>query len=519
MLMAILFRPRQMLTEHSTSCDGYEEEGHVSDLSLSGNHTFFPDHGAPGMSGTTAPNLEGGFMAIEVRKVSWWDTLRLQIFVTVPGAVWGLVAPNRIGVSLLSRWDAGQCTTRFLSDLRRKYRCDHLWVLFPFRRTLLVLNRETMDAVLASKENAADPFLKKLALSRFVPDALVISSGDEWSDRRPFNEKALGFFGRLHRHSDAFKEIVFREVDQLTAQRSGELRWPDFQTLGERISHQVILGSSQIKPEMATQLAHMATRSNWCFRHRRYFAAFYEQIERYLSRHRAFLKDPHAEQQPKGETVPTHCLMHESAALLEKDGSATELTQVPRQIGFWFFVLKDAVELHVARTLVLIAAHPEVQDRVRAEIRNVSTLTAPAIDGLQYLEACMHEQLRLWTPVPILLRRAVKSFSLRGEITIEAGQQILIHTGSYHRDSRVFGEITDQFSPDSVNKDFPPVYYFSQGHQSCAGQFLARFLIKATLASLLAGFQFELVGPRIEPGRIPYLYDHFKIVLRPLGDA
>lgn len=99
-------------------------------------------------------------MAIEVRKISWWDTLRLQRYVSVPAFLWGLVAPNRLFVSCLSRLNAGQSTIRFLGELREKYRCDHLWSWFPFGRTLLVLSRESMDAVLFSKENAADPTLK-----------------------------------------------------------------------------------------------------------------------------------------------------------------------------------------------------------------------------------------------------------------------------------------------------------------------------------------------------------------------
>jgi cytochrome P450 len=210
--------------------------------------------------------------------------------------------------------------------------------------------------------------------------------------------------------------------------------------------------------------------------------------------------------------------MHDSAKLLEQ-GGATSSTRVPTQIGFWFFVLKDAVELHAARTLALIAAHAEVQDRVREEIRKVPTLTADAIDGLQYLDACLGEQLRLWTPVPILLRRAVKSFSLADEITIDAGQQILMHTGFYHRDSRVFGETANEFSPDRLTTGFPPVYFFSGGLQSCAGQFLARFVLKATLARLLDRFRFELIGPSIGPGPVPYLYDHFKVKLRLLNDT
>jgi cytochrome P450 len=206
--------------------------------------------------------------------------------------------------------------------------------------------------------------------------------------------------------------------------------------------------------------------------------------------------------------------MHESAIAPLKDRSAAA-----SQIGFWLFVLKDAVELHVARTLALIAAHPEIQERVRREIRKAPTLTAQAVHGLHYLEACIEEQLRLWTPVPILLRRATKPFSLGGAIEIQENDQILMHTGYYHRDPRVFGKDTDKFSPDRVTPGRPPVYVFSGHRQSCAGEFLARFLLKAALAALLARFRFELVAPEITLGRIPYLYDHFKIELRPLADA
>jgi len=445
-------------------------------------------------------------MAIEVKKISLWDTLRLQLFVSVPAFLLGLVAANRWVLSYVSRRGAGRSTMRFFRDLRDKYRCDHLWVWFPgfpVGRTLLVFAPETMEAVLLSDANAADPFLKKRALSRFIPDALVISSGDEWRDRRDFNEKAL-YTGTLHPHHDAFKEIVFREAEHLTRQRAGELRWVDFQALGERISHQVILGTGEIRPELTVQLARMVRWSNVLLRHGSCFSAFYEQIERYLAR--------------KRPAASTACLMHESSALLES-GSAKGATRVPTQIGFWFFVLKDALELHVARTLALIAAHPEVQGRVRQEVRAAGTLTAEAIEGLHYLDACLREQLRLWTPVPMLLRRAVRSFSLRDEIPIEAGEQILIHAGFYHRDPRIFGGLADTFSPDATASGFPAGYFFSAHRQSCAGRSLVTFLLKATLASLLGRFRFELLGPAIEPGRIPYLYDHFSVELRTIPDA
>jgi len=453
-------------------------------------------------------------MAIEAKKISWWDMLRLQVFVSAPSFLWGLVAPNRLGVSLLCRLNAGP---KIFSGLREKYGSDHLWSWFPMHSTLLVLDPDSIDAVLQSNENAPDPVLKVRALSKFVPEGLIISNGDDWHDRRRFNEEVLDF-GHLHRDCDAFGEIVRHEVDQLTDQPLRALYWADFQELATKISHQVLLGAGHLDPTIAAQLAKMIRRSNLFLRHRRAFAAFYQAIAHYLARHRALVGRPGAELQGGGQTTPTHCLVHRSAELLES-GEATDSTRVPSQIGFWAFVLKDAVELHVARTLALIAAHPAVQDRVRREILSVPVMTAQAIDGMRFLEACVREQLRLWTPVPILLRRARTDFALRGRIPIKAEQQILIHTGFYHRDPGVFGGIADQFSPESVDERFPPIYYFSLHQRSCAGQFLARFLVQATLASLLAKRRFELVAPRIEPQRIPYLYNHFKIELRAVQDA
>jgi cytochrome P450 len=332
-------------------------------------------------------------------------------------------------------------------------------------------------------------------LSRFIPDALVISSGDEWRDRRRFNVKVLHTRMR-HPYRNAFRQIVLAEAAQSAG--AEELAWTDFQKLGERISHQVILGMAQLRPAMNGELARLTRCSNFLARDEQSFATFYRQLDQDL-------KSPAAD-----------CLMADSAAALKRR-QATDVTHVSSQIGFWFFVLKDAIELHVARTLALIAVHPDAQEHAREEIQRVGTATADAIERLKYLEACLLEQLRLWTPVPLLLRRALHAFPLRDVIPIAAEQQILIHAGFYHRDPRIFGARADRFRPDAIiadGKALPFVYAFSAGLQACAGRDLVTFVLKAALASLLSRFRFELVGPTIEPDHIPYLYDHFNVRLQ-----
>lgn len=424
-------------------------------------------------------------MSTNTRRASLWDTLRLQLFVALPSVFAGVVVPTRWYLAWRCRHGAGRWTMRFLAELREKYGCGQLWTWFPLRRTLLVLAPETFEAVLKSRDNAGDPRLKKRAVSSFAPGCLVVSSGTEWEERRPFNEAVLDL-GKLHRHHEAFRQVVAREVGQVVA---GELRFPQFQALGQRISQQVILGA--LRPDMGAQLARLLAGANLLSRDEKCFAAFHRELEGALS-------------QP-----PPACLAADAAA---RDAPATTL--VPSQMAFWMFVLKDAIELHVPRTLALIAAHPDAQARARAEVHGQATLTAEAVTSLGYLDACLREQLRLWTPVPLLLRRATTAFDLPEGVRVEREQQILMHAGFYHRDPQVFGEHADVFAPDAALGAFPETYFFSAHRQGCAGRSLVTFVMTATLAMLLARFRFELVGPAIDTARIPYLYDHFALTLR-----
>jgi cytochrome P450 len=452
-------------------------------------------------------------MRLESKTMSWWDMVRFHALITLPSGLLGFVVPNRLALSSFARWDLARIAARFIGSLQRKYECGHLWLWFPWARTLLVLERQSIDAILESRDNAADPWLKKTALSRFVPDALVISSGAAWLDRRPFNETVLGF-ARPLADADAFKGIVFDAVASWPAVRERRLRWSSFQQLAMHISHQAILGAGQVRPDITEELARMAYASNALLRRPRDFAAFFTQIKDQLQKHRR--TTPGSTSSGESDAAPHACLVHRAAGLLD-DGTATSLTCVPSQVAFWLFVLKDALELHVARTLALIAAHPDIQDRVRREVAQLPAIGGTVPGEMPLLEACIREQLRLWTPVPILLRRATGDFALRDAIAVKAEEQLLVLTGVYHRDAAVFGAAADRFAPEE--RAAAATYVFSAGHQSCAGQFLARFLLKATLAALLKSFRFELVRPPLQPERIPYTFDHFMIELRVVGDG
>lgn len=435
------------------------------------------------------------------KAISWWDTLCLQLIVGLPVVLWGLVAPQRLGVRVVVWLDWGRRTRAFLTALRRRYGCDYLLAWFPFswHRTLLVLDPLGIDALLAHEASSADPWLKKRALSRFVPDGVIISSGGPWCERRAMNEAVLAL-RRPHPQREQFARIAAAEVEQLLGDGRQSLGWADFQRLAERIAHQVLLGPGNVAPSASVQLARLARRANWLLRHRPAYAAFYSWLSQQLDKRSG------------GAGAAAQCPVGE-AARHTPTGAAGSPLGVPSQVGFWFFVLKDAIELHVARTLALLAIHPAAQERAGVEARPAALSAPEAIDGQNFLEACLLEQLRLWTPVPLLLRRALQGFPLRESVDALPGRQLLVHAAFHHRDARQFGPRADRFMPDAVS-DGPPLLVFSRHRQSCAGETLVRFVLKAVLAALLARARFTLVRPALQAGDLPLQIDHFALRLQ-----
>ncbi|HEX4985342.1 MAG TPA: cytochrome P450 [Burkholderiales bacterium] len=448
-------------------------------------------------------------MAVEAKKLGLWDSVRFLVTVVVPQLLRGSLAPSRFWLPILVRLNSGQWSAATINAFRRKYKCDRLWVHFVIQRTLLVLDGEGMAAVLNSDANQADPRLKAKSLRKLAPESVLISSGVNWRARRDFNEEVLDTPRRRHRHADAFIDVVFSEVDRLLdGCPEASLDWRDFRALARRISQQVLLGSECLRPELSTEVDHLVDRANWfflpvCILHPGYLASFYGKIRKALQDRNAL----------------SRCLLRQSAEQYPQPPEADRVA-VEDQVAFWVFVIRDALELHVTRTLALIAAHPQIQSRIRRDVAGASGNDLREAARLEFVECCVREQLRLWTPIPVLLRRVTDPFRLPDDdIDLVKGEQVMLYPGYYHRDPQVFGHLADQFCPEHAGAHLPPTYYFSDGRQRCAGQNLALLLVKFTLGALLAKYRFDLDGPKLDASCIPVLYDHFHVRFRATGEA
>ncbi len=143
-------------------------------------------------------------------------------------------------------------------------------------------------------------------------------------------------------------------------------------------------------------------------------------------------------------------------------------------------------------TLLLLAQHPEAQEKLQAEARAVlGTRQAAAEDyrALPFAHACFAEAMRLFPPVWTIARTAAEEYEWRG-FRVPRGSILLAPQWVLHRDPRFWPE-PERFHPDRFLQDpgetRPRFAYFpfAAGSRQCIGEGLAWMegvLVLATIA-------------------------------------
>ena len=155
----------------------------------------------------------------------------------------------------------------------------------------------------------------------------------------------------------------------------------------------------------------------------------------------------------------------------------------------------------------LLAAHPWAEARLHAELEEMlggNPPTAADLPRLTYLRRLVDEAMRLYPPLPIMVRRAVADDEVCGH-AIPRGSVVAVMPWVVHRHRRLWSDPDrfdpDRFSPDQVAARSRYAYLpFSVGPHICIGAALAMAEILSTMAVLAQRLRFRLVpGEVVEP--------------------
>lgn len=155
--------------------------------------------------------------------------------------------------------------------------------------------------------------------------------------------------------------------------------------------------------------------------------------------------------------------------------------------------------------LMLLAAHPEWQDRARAEVLEVcggdgaaATPDFDMISRMRTVSMVVQETLRLFPPSSFVVRETFRDMRL-GRLRAPKGTYLFVPVSTMHHDAAAWGPTALRFDParfrDGVAAacKHPQAFMpFGLGARTCLGQNLALVEVKTLLAVVLARFAFAL---------------------------
>ena len=128
-------------------------------------------------------------------------------------------------------------------------------------------------------------------------------------------------------------------------------------------------------------------------------------------------------------------------------GTRFDTAEMVDQVAIFFLAGHETSASALAWSLHLLATHPEAQERVAEEAR--SFMADPgfgALSRLRFTRDVFREALRLYPPVPMMVREAACPEEFRGR-AVRKGGQIVLSPWHLHRHERIW-DAPDDFDPD-----------------------------------------------------------------------
>jgi cytochrome P450 len=383
----------------------------------------------------------------------------------------------------------------------------------PMGKRILLLSRpDLIEQVLVTQANH---FIKHFGLRMYRPvlgNGLVTSEGTFWRRQRKLAAPAFQA-SQLARYAPDMVSAAERVVEQWRAhvppQEGQHVRdvHADMMRLTLEIASRTFFGAdASPSPEIVGDAMHVSLRAidarfsrlvpipDW----------FPTPANVRLKRSKRVIDDIVAgivaRRRESGATSPAG---HDDllSALLrardEDDGSGMSDAQLLDEVRTIFLAGHETTALALAYALYLLAANPDAQADLHAELSSTLGGRLPAhedLPRLRYARNVVMESMRLYPPADVLGREAVTDCMV-GEVRVPRGTNVFMSQWVMHRDGRYFRD-PEAFDParwtDEFERTLPRFAYFpfGGGPRYCIGQTFAMSEATLVLATLCQHFQF-----------------------------
>jgi cytochrome P450 len=181
-------------------------------------------------------------------------------------------------------------------------------------------------------------------------------------------------------------------------------------------------------------------------------------------------------------------------------GARFDTAEMVDQVAIFFLAGHETSASALAWALYLLATHPAAQDRVAAEATAFAADPSfSALSRLRFIRDVFRETLRLYPPVPMMVRETTRPESFRGR-AVAPGAQVVLSPWHLHRHIRLWSD-PDGFDPDrwcraETRQSSRDAYLpFSAGPRVCIGAGFAMAEGPLLLALIAGAFALAPEGP------------------------
>lgn len=212
-----------------------------------------------------------------------------------------------------------------------------------------------------------------------------------------------------------------------------------------------------------------------------------------------------------------------SMLLLARDeDSGEQMTdqQVRDEVMTIFIAGQETVASLLTWVWYLLSQHPEVEEKLLAELRTVLGGRPPTFsNALPYTDMIIKEALRLYPPSSGIGREAAEDLTI-GDYSVKKGAIVSVGIYTMHHDARYF-ENPEQFIPERFSKENesqiqPYTYFpFGGGPRICIGNAFALIEARLVIATLAQNYQLSLLpGQEIVPRGGATLRPHYGLRMK-----
>ncbi|NOR32813.1 MAG: cytochrome P450 [Sulfitobacter sp.] len=183
------------------------------------------------------------------------------------------------------------------------------------------------------------------------------------------------------------------------------------------------------------------------------------------------------------------------------DGDTFSTGEMVDQVAIFFLAGHETSASALAWALYLMATHPEWQEQLAEEAQQIDGCDFAVMSKLRLSRDVFREALRLYPPVPMMVRESTCPEQFRGR-DVKPGAQIVISPWHLHRQERLWDN-PDGFDPgrwqtENGQKCQREAYLpFSAGPRVCPGAGFAMIEGPLILSRLLRDYRIEAIASKV----------------------